>query len=54
MQKSAQPAPMQPQPRSTRFEPPSDKGQKFEPFYVPATGRDRRSVARDLRLDQRR
>lgn len=54
IQKSAHPV----QPNSTRrverFEPPADKGQKFEPFLIPAMGRDRRSMAQELRMDQRR
>lgn len=33
---------------------PADKGQKFEPFFIPAIGRDRQSMARQLRLDRRR
>lgn len=54
MQKSAHPASAPTKPRSLRFEPPADKGQKFEPFHVPAIGRDRRSVEREIRMDQRR
>ncbi|MEF7617487.1 hypothetical protein V4F39_26495 [Aquincola sp. MAHUQ-54] len=53
IQKSAHPV----QPagrRSDRLDPPTDKGQKFEPFFIPALGRDRRSMAHELRMDQRR
>ncbi|MFZ2987706.1 hypothetical protein [Ideonella sp.] len=37
-----------------RFEPLSDKGQKFEPFWTVAFGSDRRSQARLLKADQKR
>jgi hypothetical protein len=57
MQKSAHPS-RQGNPAQTEPAEPadsqSDKGQKFEPFFIPAIGRDRRSMARQLRLDQRR
>lgn len=40
--------------RGDRLDLPTDKGQKFEPFFLPALGRDRRSMAHELRMDQRR
>jgi hypothetical protein len=57
MQKSAHPIhPSQPAPteRSEPRERSADKGQKFEPFFIPVTGRDADSLARLRRLDQRR
>ncbi|GEM_PF-5346627 len=54
IQKSAHPVPAHHSRRAERFEPPADKGQKYEPFLVPAMGRDRRSMAQELRMDQRR
>lgn len=54
MQKSANPPPAAPKGQPARFDPGVDKGQKFEPFYTPAIGRDRRSVARELLLDRKR
>ncbi|MCR5867076.1 hypothetical protein [Aquincola sp. J276] len=54
IQKSAHPVQPAGSRRSEPFEPPADKGQKFEPFLIPAMGRDRRSMARELRMDQRR
>lgn len=40
--------------KDQRFEPMPDKGRKFEPFYIPAIGSDRRSMARARQLDQKR
>lgn len=54
IQKSAHPVQPNGTRRAERFEPPADKGQKFEPFLIPAMGRDRRSMAQELRMDQRR
>jgi len=57
MQKSAHPSrpgnPAQNEPAESTDNP-ADKGQKFEPFFIPAIGRDRQSMARQLRLDRRR
>jgi hypothetical protein len=45
--------------RPTRTEdgkrfPPSEKGQKFEPFWTAAFGSDRQSLARQQKSDQKR
>lgn len=54
IQKSAHPLPNGGPRRGDRAEHPADKGQKFEPFFIPALGRDRRTMAHELRMDQRR
>lgn len=54
MHKSSQLKPSSQPKRGDRVEHPVDKGQKFERYFIPALGRGRRTVAFELRMDQRR